>query len=69
MLYDADILRDAAAAGFRKEIFEEVYHLLGLLELLCRLPYVLSRVVLKGRQSLREEIGECPTPVVGVQEP
>lgn len=60
MLSEADIVRDAALTGFRKEILEKVYHLLEMLELLCRHPFLKSRVVLKGGTALNLFIHEVP---------
>jgi hypothetical protein len=45
---DKELKLEASEHGYRPEMVEKVYHLLGLLEEFMAVPYLSDRLVLKG---------------------
>ncbi len=60
MLSEEDLVREAAAAGFRPEALEKVLRLVELMEGLRSHPFLKSRVVLKGGTALNLFIFDVP---------
>jgi predicted nucleotidyltransferase component of viral defense system len=48
----SELLEEATKVGFRPEILEKVWHLLGILDEINRHPFLKERLVLKGGTAL-----------------
>ncbi len=59
-LTEAELLREAAATGFRAEVLEKVIQLIELLETLRSHPFLKTRLVLKGGTALNLFVFDVP---------
>jgi predicted nucleotidyltransferase component of viral defense system len=60
MFSEAELLREAAATGFRAEILEKVIRLMELLETLRSHPFLRTRIALKGGTALNLFVLDVP---------
>lgn len=60
MLTDTELLREAAASGFRVDVLEKAIRLMELLEALRSHPYLKTRVALKGGTALNLFVFDVP---------
>lgn len=60
MLTEMELLREAAASGFRADVLEKVIRLTELLETLRSHPYLKTRVALKGGTALNLFVFDVP---------
>jgi len=60
MLTEMELLREAAASGFRADVLEKVIRLMELLETLRSHPYLKTRVALKGGTALNLYVFDVP---------
>ena len=60
MLTDTELLREAAASGFRADVLEKAIRLRELLEALRSHPYLKTRVALKGGTALNLFVFDVP---------
>jgi len=60
MLTDAELLREAAASGFRADVLEKAIRLMDLLEALRSHPYLKTRIALKGGTALNLFVLDVP---------
>lgn len=62
----SELLSQAKARGFRPEILEKVYRLLGIFQQLISVPYLKDRLVLKGGHSTESVLlRRSATPISG----
>ena len=60
MLTETELLREAAASGFRADVLEKAIRLMELLEALRSHPYLKTRVTLKGGTALNLFVFDVP---------
>ena len=60
MLTDTELLREAAASGFRADVLEKAIRFMGLLKALRSHPYLKTRVALKGGTALNLFVFDVP---------